>query len=95
MKKKYLILVAALSFGLAGCSLRTDCEKAVGHIMKVIATDSAISEEERKAMTTFKSRKIILDQCYENFRPEGGIDCVLKTTSLKQINACRDKMKIK
>ena len=78
---------------MAGCSMKTDCEKAVDHIIMVVSRDPDVSEEQKMGLLALKTRKIFLEQCYEDLRPDRGIQCVFASTTLKQINACREKMK--
>ena len=75
-----------------GCSVKTDCEKVVDHIIMVVSKDPAVTEEKKSGLTTYKSRKILLEQCYENFRPDGGIECALAAKTLQEVNACQTKM---
>ena len=89
------LLAALAMIPLAGCSMKTDCEKAVDHIMMVVSGDSAVPSEQKKGLLTVKTRSIFLDQCYQAARPEEGIQCVFASTTLNQINACQAKMQNK
>ena len=93
MKKIVCFLAAVAMIQMAGCSMKTDCEKAVDHIMMVVSQDRDVSQEQKMGLLTLKTRKIFLEQCYEDLRPDRGIQCVFASTTLKQINACKAKMK--
>ncbi len=88
-----LLLTLFTAASLSACSVKTDCEKAVDHIIMVVSKDPAVPEDKRAAMQNFKTRKTILEQCYQDFRPEGGIQCVMQANTLEQVNGCRAKMR--
>ena len=59
-------------FVLEGCFttsyfLKTDCEKVVDHAVMALSKGLAVSEEQKSGSTTYKSPKILLEPCYENF----------------------------
>ena len=75
-----------------GCSVKSDCEKAVDHIILVVGLDPAVTDKQKAGLYTVKTRKIFLEQCYAASRPAEGIQCVFASTTLKEINACQKKM---
>ena len=95
MKLFHGAVIGLILICLGGCSFKTECEIAVDHIITVISNDSDVPKDKRIAMRALRNRKIILEQCYEDYRPEVGIACVLKATTLKQINACHGSMRKK
>ena len=91
---RFYALVSLTCFAI-GCSVKTDCEKVVDHIIMVVSKDPAVDEAQKTGLTTYKSRKILIEQCYEHFRPDGGIECALAAKTLKDVNACQAKMQPK
>ncbi len=94
---RYCAILAAVFFtmGLVGCESKTDCEKAVDHILTISGKDPSISRAEREAMAEANNRKSMIDQCNQSFRPAGGVDCVLEAKSLADVDTCRQKMMTK
>ncbi|MBT6175672.1 MAG: hypothetical protein HOI23_00395 [Deltaproteobacteria bacterium] len=92
MKYCAVILVGVAAFVFSGCDSRTECEKAVEHIIKVASEDTSIPRADRNAMSNMSNRKEMIDQCEQSFRPAGGVDCVLKAKTLQDVDKCRAKM---
>ena len=91
---RYYTLALMTCFA-TGCSVKTDCEKVVDHIILVVTNDTTLPMDQRSGIGTHKSREILLEECYKSLRTDGGVECALAATSLKQINACRTKMQEK
>lgn len=92
MKYCAVILVGVAALVFSGCDSRTDCEKAVEHIIKIGGADTSMPRAERNAMANMSNRKEMIDQCEKSFRPAGGVDCVLKAKSLQDVDKCRSEM---
>jgi hypothetical protein len=92
MKYCAVILVGVAAFVFSGCDSRTECEKAVEHIIKIGNADTKMPRADRDAMSNMSNRKEMIDQCEQSFRPAGGVDCVLKSKTLQDVDKCRGQM---
>ena len=91
---RYCVILVAGMFAMAlvACESKTDCEKAVDHIIEISGKDPAMSRAEREAMSEPGNRKSMLEQCNQSFRPAGGVGCVLAAKTLADVDTCRQKM---
>lgn len=92
MRAIHFYTLALLTCFTVGCSMKTDCEKVVDHIILVVTKDPAVPIEQRSGIGTHKSREILLEECYQSMRSDGGVECALAAKTLKQVNACQKKM---
>ena len=92
MRSIHFYTLALLTCFATGCSMKTDCEKVVDHIILVVTQDPAVPIEQRTGIGTLKSREILLEECYQSMRSDGGVECVLAAKTLKAVNACKTKM---
>ena len=92
MRAIHFYTLALLTCFTVGCSMKTDCEKVVDHIILVVTKDTAVPIEQRSGIGTLKSREILLEECYQSMRSDGGVECALAAKTLEAINACQKKM---
>ena len=92
MRAIHFYTLALMTCFAGGCSVKTDCEKVVDHIILVVTKDAAVPMEQRAGIGTMKSREILLEECYKSIKSDGGVACVLASKTLEAVNACKTKM---